>query len=448
MDQYLNWKVQQAHAVEKGTKWAAQIRRMARLTWGILPKYARCLYISVAIPRILYAVDIWCITSRSERMRESKLGLAKVIDQVVTIQRAGALAITGGLRTLATDLLNAHAYLLPAMLTVRKWCHHALIRMAMLPKEHPLHKYIKQHRIGKIKRHKGPLHHLTKWFKVDANAIKKIPSTARDPSKIGKIPLVISITENREDLIKETEGAPEDLQIYSDSSALKGKVGAAAILILNGRHIQTLQFHLRTDTEHTVHKAELVGLLLSLHMLSSREYRRMPAMIGIDNQVAIKALSSDLRSPGHHLAWEALHIASRIAKKGRKSRKLGKTTITIRWTVGHEGIEGNELADKEAKEAAKGHTSDTKHLPPYLRKPLLINPTVAKAAHNAALKNEWQNEWRNSKQGKALAEIDESTLLSKFLKSISNPKLSRMEASRIAQIRLSHFPLNGYLKRV
>ncbi len=209
------------HAVEKGTKWAAQIRRMARPTWGISSKYARHLYISVVIPRILYAADIWCVTSCSERMRESKLGLAKAIDQVVTIQRAGTLAITGGLRTSATDLLNAHAHLLPATLTVRKWCHHALIRMVMLPKEHLLHKYIKQCRTGKIKRHKGPLHHLTKWFKVDTNTIEKIPSTARDPSKIGKIPLVISIAKNREDLIKETEGALEDLQIYSDSSALE-----------------------------------------------------------------------------------------------------------------------------------------------------------------------------------------------------------------------------------
>jgi len=40
-DQNLNWKVQQAHAVKKGTQWAAQIRRIAKQTWGITPKYAR-----------------------------------------------------------------------------------------------------------------------------------------------------------------------------------------------------------------------------------------------------------------------------------------------------------------------------------------------------------------------------------------------------------------------
>jgi hypothetical protein len=38
--------------------------------------------------------------------------------------------------------------------------------------------------------------------------------------------------------------------------------------------------------------------------------------------------------------------------------------------------------------------------------------------------------------------------LSKFLKTISNPKLSRTAASTITQFRLSHTPLNSYLKRI
>jgi hypothetical protein len=44
--------------------------------------------------------------------------------------------------------------------------------------------------------------------------------------------------------------------------------------------------------------------------------------------------------------------------------------------------------------------------------------------------------------------IDDTTPLTKFLKSISNPKLSRSAASTITQLRLTHFPLNGYLKRI
>ena len=37
VDQHLEWKVQQNYAIEKGSKWAAQIRRATRPSWGIMP---------------------------------------------------------------------------------------------------------------------------------------------------------------------------------------------------------------------------------------------------------------------------------------------------------------------------------------------------------------------------------------------------------------------------
>ena len=58
VDQHLEWKVHQNYAIEKGSKWAAQIRRATRLSWGITPRYMRCLYIGVALPRILYSMDV------------------------------------------------------------------------------------------------------------------------------------------------------------------------------------------------------------------------------------------------------------------------------------------------------------------------------------------------------------------------------------------------------
>jgi ribonuclease HI len=263
------------------------------------------------------------------------------------------------------DALNAHAHLLPTALMVRKWCHRALTRLTTLPKEHPLYKIIKHRRTGKIKKHQGPIHQLIRWFKPDVINTEKIPPTARNPSKIGKIPVRISIADSREESIEQMENAKEDLQVFSDGSALEGKVGAAAILIHKGRHIETLHYHLRLDKEHTVHEAELVGILLGMHLLNSRKGKKASAMIGVDNQATIKAFESELRNPGHHLAREALHIANSIRKAKAKGSK-SKDMLTIQWTAGHEGIEGNELADKEAKEAAKGCTTDTKQLPKYL----------------------------------------------------------------------------------
>ncbi len=146
------------------------------------------------------------------------------------------------------------------------------------------------------------------------------------------------------------------------------------------------------------------------------------------------------------IAHKALHIASNIEKK--KKKMSSNAMITIRWTAGHEGLEGNELADREAKEAAKGCTLDTKLLPPYLRKPLLTNLTAVKATHNESLKSEWRNEWRSAKREKAVAKIDDTTPSNKFLKALSNPKLLRSIASTIAQLRMTDIPLDGYLKRI
>jgi hypothetical protein len=204
-------------------------------------------------------------------MEKSTLGPARTTSQMALIQRVGALAIMGGLRTSPTDVLNIHAHLLPVATLVNKWCHGALTRMAALPIEHPLYKIMKSRRIGKTKRHKGPLHHLTKWFKIDVNAMEKTPMVVRDPSKTGNLPFGISIAESREDSIKETEKAQETIQIFMDGSALEGKVGAAAVLMRKGRHTQTLRFHLGPESEHTVHEAELVGILLGLHILSTEK---------------------------------------------------------------------------------------------------------------------------------------------------------------------------------
>ena len=124
-----------------------------------------------------------------------------------------------------------------------------------------------------------------------------------------------------------------------------------------------------------------------------------------------------------------------------------KYGLTLRWTAGHCGIPGNEKADREAKLAASGITSDAKTLPLYLRKPLLTNPAAAKRILNDDLLNKWKTEWPQSTRGKKMKKMDESTPSAKFLKTISKDKLSREAASRIAQLRMGHIPLNSYLYR-
>jgi len=81
----------------------------------------------------------------------------EAIKKIATIQRVGAIAIFGGLRTSPTDSLNACTYLLPAPLLINKLCHRAYVRLTTLPKEHPLHKAIKAKIARMGKWHHGPL---------------------------------------------------------------------------------------------------------------------------------------------------------------------------------------------------------------------------------------------------------------------------------------------------
>ena len=62
------------------------------------------------------------------------------------------------------------------------------------------------------------------------------------------------------------------------------------------------------------------------------------------------------------------------------------------------------------------------------------------------LKAEWTQNWRNSERRQKYIRLDESTPSKKFLKSVSRPEIT--DASRLAQFRLGHAPVDQYLKRI
>ena len=86
-DQNLNWKAQQVYTVGKGSAWRLQIKRLTRTTWGLTPGGARKLYISRAIPRILYAIDVWCPLPRATASRLR--GTTKIVNQLAAVQKWG-----------------------------------------------------------------------------------------------------------------------------------------------------------------------------------------------------------------------------------------------------------------------------------------------------------------------------------------------------------------------
>ena len=142
-DQELRWKEQAERVVAKATKWTLCTRRLAHHATGISPRQMRQLYQVVVVPSFSYAANIWF--SPIERPTGCKMawGSVGVACRLTSVQQIATMAITGALRTSATDVLEAHADLWPIEILLHRICHRVALWLAALLETHPLYKTIK-----------------------------------------------------------------------------------------------------------------------------------------------------------------------------------------------------------------------------------------------------------------------------------------------------------------
>ena len=120
----------------------------------------RQLYRAVAIPKILYAVDVW-LTPVHRKLHTCKSSSSVgATNRFISLQHTAALAITGALHSTATDILNLHAGLLPMALALWQACFQAALRLVTLPESHLLHPLFCTRAQCYIKSHRSPLHEL------------------------------------------------------------------------------------------------------------------------------------------------------------------------------------------------------------------------------------------------------------------------------------------------
>ena len=175
MDNKLTWKGQCAAALAKGQDWILQFGRITRASRGVTARYVRKLYLSIAVPRMLYAADIFLTPQKkANRTQKNRTSGQAVINKLATIQRRAAIMITGAMRTMATDTLDVLANLLPIHLLVAKHRQRAALRLATLPPTHPLHKPIANAARRLVKRHPTLLHNLMYEYGIKPEAIETI----------------------------------------------------------------------------------------------------------------------------------------------------------------------------------------------------------------------------------------------------------------------------------
>ena len=58
------------------------------------------------------------------------------------------------------------------------------------------------------------------------------------------------------------------LAVYTDGSGYEGQIGAAAVLMVNGLELRRVRYRLGPETQHTVYEAEILAVILALHLLT------------------------------------------------------------------------------------------------------------------------------------------------------------------------------------
>jgi len=106
---------------------------------GMHGAHAWRLYYSVAVLSMLYAADVWCAQPATSPSSKKKGKMKAAIQKMETVQRKAVLLATGALRTTPSDLLFVHTNMLPLRSHIKLICHGSALRIATLPKDHPLH---------------------------------------------------------------------------------------------------------------------------------------------------------------------------------------------------------------------------------------------------------------------------------------------------------------------
>lgn len=160
------------------------------------------------------------------------------------MQCLATIAITRAMRTTASDVLEAHANILPIELLLADICYRTARRMMTLPKYHPFHRPV---RICARRLVPSSIHQLKHRFNLRPDTYEVIVPFIHPPDTCRLYTNEISISRRESREYK----AGADVKVFADGSGLDGNAGAAAVLYRQGKRVNTLRDRLSPLTRHT-----------------------------------------------------------------------------------------------------------------------------------------------------------------------------------------------------
>jgi ribonuclease HI len=262
------------------------------------------------------------------------------------------------------------------------------------------------------------------------------------------------IDDTREDAIRAQTTTTTGMQFFTDGSGFNNGIGAAAYSTLGyiARPVGS------SDT-HTVYAGELEGIDAALSLMIQNQHHSdvREATIYTDNQAAIRATCHPQRSSGQY-------ILRRIVRQLDLLRDArSRWRVRLQWVPGHEGVPGNEEADRLAKLAAVEATQRTRENMRVARinAPNQTTPHAARVSYNpyhsiilvavcrqrlrAGFANRWKEQWDGAEHGRHLYRIVQ-TPAKKVLQ--LHEGLKRAWSSVLVQLQTGKSALRSFLASV
>ena len=387
MDSTLTWKQHIDEVQRKVTKTVNALGSLGGSTWGVTMREMRKIYKGVAVPQMMYACSAW---SNANWRTRDKPYTERTLSKLQSLQARASRVISGAFKATSIPALDIETYLLPVELQIFKHNVNALGRIG--PGDHgPTEGETRRNKKSprraieqSITDRQGPnirrQEHITPYI---------VPPWWQGPQTF--IEASIEEAQARHEQIIQDE--LDAIHIYTDGSGIDGSIGAAAVCTTTQ---ETKSAYMGDETTSTVYAGELQGISLALQIAQedrSKGNRRSKVAIYTDNQAAIR---STARPKGKSGAYLLKNITQQIDEL-----RTQDLNTEIRWVPAHIGIQGNEDADRAAKEATgwrEGGLTGPRAVEPQQLYPL--RSTMKTWSHKETIKS-WETSWVSETRGRA-----------------------------------------------
>ncbi|CUS06679.1 unnamed protein product, partial [Tuber aestivum] len=434
-----NYHVKQKTAA--ATRALNMISRLSNSEWGLSAPAIRQLYYTCITPIADYGAEVWW---------KGQIGLANKLQK---LQAEANRRILGAFRTSPTAAMEIEAATLRIPLRLDRQCKRYAYRVLQMLSDHPIRQRTPSSFPSTLSSSipldrpcsssSEMLNTLSSFLPVGQDVEQCYPNLQPPwdtnlPDTTSRLDITISqedkdtAAKSHITLLNSLDNS-ENLVLYTDGSELQnGGVGAGVVMMHGGGIVGRWRVGLGCGMK--VYDGELVGIASALTEASRSSLSFKHILVFTDNQAAISNSHRLSPHPGQQISQQIQQLTKDLLSSDLDIQ------LHLSWVPSHTGIQGNDEADRLAKQAAEYPQPDIDSFLSLTKLKTQIKQSALKAWH------QYWTQLQPAKQGRHYRSIHF------HLPSLHPPlhffQLHRPQLATVTQLRLGHGCFNTYLSRL